>query len=82
MLPLYHTSAALYCPYMSALDGVSRPFAAFFEEVFSAHRFVAVPRAEVVGLARLPSSDGEGEDRLRLDLCCECLRPHDECCCD
>ena len=81
MLPLYHTPAALYCPYMSALDVVTRPFAAFFEEAFSA-RHLVVPRAEVVGTARLPSHDGAGEDRLRLDLCCECLRPRDECCCD
>ena len=63
------------------VEVVARPFAAFFEEAFTSRCF-SRPRAEVVGLARLPSSDGEGEDRLRLDLCCECLRPHDECCCD
>jgi hypothetical protein len=64
-----------------AVEVVARPFAAFFEEAFLS-RVAVRPRAEVVGLARLPSSAGEGEDRLRLDLCCECLRPHDECCCD
>lgn len=64
------------------VEVVARPFAAFFEEAFASRCF-SRPRAEVVGLARLPSSDGcAGEDRLRLDLCCECLRPHDECCCD
>jgi hypothetical protein len=65
-----------------AVEVVARPFAAFFEEAFSARRCFTVPRAEVVGTARLPSHDGAGEDRLRLDLCCECLRPNDECCCD
>lgn len=67
------------------VEVVARPFAAFFEEAFAVRRFeVTRPRAEVVGTARLPSHDaqGSGEDRLRLDLCCECLRPHDECCCD
>ena len=63
-----------------ALDVVSRPFAAFFEEAFApcVAFELARPRAEMVGTARLPVAN----DVLRLDLCCECLRPHDECCCD
>jgi len=65
---------------MSALETVRRPFAVFFEEALAP--WVAVelarPRAEVVGTARAPKVD----DVLRLDLCVECLQPHDECACD
>lgn len=63
-----------------ALDVVSRPFAAFFEEAFApcVAFELARPRAEVVGTARLPKVD----DVLRLDLCVECLQHHDECACE
>jgi hypothetical protein len=63
-----------------ALDVVSRPFAAFFEEaVAPCVAFeLARPRADVVGTARLPVVDAG----LKLGLCVECLRPRDECICD
>jgi hypothetical protein len=63
-----------------AVEILARPFAAFFEEAFASRCALAPvrPRADTVGIARLPVRD----DFVRLDLCCECLRPHDECCCD
>jgi hypothetical protein len=67
---------------MTALEVVRRPFAAFFEEAFAPRVAVelARPRANVVGTARLPA--GGVDDVVRLDLCVECLRTHDECVCD
>jgi len=65
---------------MTSLEVISRPFAAFFEEALApAVAFeLSRPRANLVGLARLPVQD----DVVRLDLCVECLRRDDECCCD
>jgi hypothetical protein len=66
---------------MTSLEAVRRPFAAFFEEALApswVKAELARPRADVVGIARLPKVD----DVVRLDLCVECLSPHDECVCD
>lgn len=65
---------------MTALEAVRRPFAIFFEESLAPWIVaeLARPRAEVIGTARLPVVD----DALKLGLCVECLRPHDECICD
>jgi len=66
---------------MTSLEAVRRPFAAFFEEALAPSWVkveLARPRADVVGIARLPKVD----DVVRLDLCVECLNPHDECVCD
>jgi hypothetical protein len=66
---------------MTSLEAVRRPFAAFFEEALAPSSVkveLVRPRADAVGIARLPKVD----DVVRLDLCVECLSPHDECFCD
>jgi hypothetical protein len=64
---------------VTPLEALRRPFAVFFEETFAPAIAVELerPRAETVGTARLPAVDV-----VRLDLCVECLCPHDECACD
>ena len=67
---------------MTAIEALRRPFAAFFEEAIAPRVAfdLARPRAEAVGTARLPVRFDD--DRVRLDLCVECLSPHEECVCD
>lgn len=63
-----------------AVEVLSRPFAAFFEEAFTGYTYTTVerPRVDTLGTAILPVDT----DNVNLGLCCECLSPREACSCD